>query len=294
MFYRRKIILALFQQFGGSLTKTDFQKLLFLLSQETTDNHYDFVPYKFGCFSFQAQQDVSTMIKYGQIIEDQYEWKKVEKKNYLSDLKMKDRIDLVRFFNKYKDLKGDSLIQYIYNKYPYYAINSEIAEKILNVSDLAKVKGSKPTNSITALYTIGYEGKSVENFANRLIEFNIKVLCDVRKNSKSMKYGFSKNQLKNVVENVNIQYIHLPELGIQSDKRRNLNSYDDYKALFEEYVTDILPYQQEAVRKINTFIERKKRVALTCFEADYNYCHRSTVADAVSKIQKEHFDVIHI
>jgi hypothetical protein len=33
MYYRRKVILALLQQFEGSLSKTDFQKLLFLYCQ---------------------------------------------------------------------------------------------------------------------------------------------------------------------------------------------------------------------------------------------------------------------
>ncbi len=54
------------------------------------------------------------------------------------------------------------------------------------------------------------------------MENNIKTLCDVRKNLISRKRGFSKRQLEKAVRNIDIEYIHMPELGIASEKRRNL------------------------------------------------------------------------
>jgi hypothetical protein len=45
MFYRRKILLALLEAFGGSLKRTDCQKLLFLFCQRRGKNYYDFFPY---------------------------------------------------------------------------------------------------------------------------------------------------------------------------------------------------------------------------------------------------------
>ena len=294
MFYRRKIILALLDQFGGTLSKTDFQKYLFLFTQVQNKKNFDFVPYKFGCFSFQAQQDISTMIKYGQIEETNLGWKKNEKKRYIAEIKMNDRISLVKFHHNIKHLKNKELIKYVYERYPYYAINSEIAKDILDNKALTLVQNSKPRNDITALFTIGYEGKSVEEYANILIDNDIKILVDVRKNSKSMKYGFSKNQLLNVMENIGIKYYHIPELGIVSDKRKNLNDFNDYQKLFSEYENDVLPYQSESIKKIDKLMFREKRVALTCFEADHNFCHRSKVADAVLLIQKEKYNVTHL
>lgn len=46
MCYRRKIILALIEVFGGSLPSTDCEKLLFTFCQQTCKNRYDFFPYK--------------------------------------------------------------------------------------------------------------------------------------------------------------------------------------------------------------------------------------------------------
>ncbi|MFH1050808.1 MAG: DUF488 family protein [bacterium] len=282
------------QQFGGSLPKIDFQKLLFLLTTEKTNNFYDFVPYKYGCFSFQSYQDLNTMIKYEQISELNNNWSKIESKNFIEELTFADRISLVQFYNTYKNLRGDKLIKYIYNKYPYYAIKSEIAKKLLNNEELKNVQLAKPKNNIIALYTIGYEGKTPEYFANQLIKHDIKILCDVRKNPISMKYGFSKNQLKNIVENVGIEYIHIPELGIEAGKRKNLNSFEDYKVLFGNYKKTTIPNEKESLNFIEKLITTKKRVALTCFEADHNSCHRTEVAKAIMKIKTQEYDVIHL
>ena len=64
MFYRRKILLALIEQCGGQVEKLRLQKLLFLLSRYQDNPTFDFVPYKFGCYSFQANSDLNTLIKY--------------------------------------------------------------------------------------------------------------------------------------------------------------------------------------------------------------------------------------
>ena len=44
MYYRRKILLALLEEFGGELANTDFQKLLFLFTERQNERSYDFVP----------------------------------------------------------------------------------------------------------------------------------------------------------------------------------------------------------------------------------------------------------
>ena len=69
MFYRRKIILALIQLLGGELEKIRIQKLLFLYSQKKKNPEYEFIPYKFGCYSFSAKADLNTMVKNGSLVE---------------------------------------------------------------------------------------------------------------------------------------------------------------------------------------------------------------------------------
>lgn len=69
MFYRRKIILALLQLFGDELEKIRLQKLLFLFSRKQDNRTYEFIPYKFGCYSFTANADLTVMAKKGLLTE---------------------------------------------------------------------------------------------------------------------------------------------------------------------------------------------------------------------------------
>jgi len=69
MFYRRKGILGLIELVGGVLEKLCFQKLLFLYAMKKHKPDYDFVPYKFGCYSYSAKADMNTMVKKGYLEE---------------------------------------------------------------------------------------------------------------------------------------------------------------------------------------------------------------------------------
>ena len=70
-YYRRKIILALLQKFNGELLSTPLQKYLFLLTRLQKEKAFDFIPYKYGCYSLQANQDLMVLEKMGYIIREQ-------------------------------------------------------------------------------------------------------------------------------------------------------------------------------------------------------------------------------
>ena len=54
-----------------------------------------------------------------------------------------------------------------------------------------------------------------------------------------MKTGFSKNQLKNACNSVNIMYKHVPKVGIDSKLRKNLSDQESYDELFSYYITTL-------------------------------------------------------
>lgn len=298
MYYRRKIMLGLLEVFEGKLNKTDFQKLLMLLAKHQDKPSYEFVPYKFGCFSFQSYADMRTMIKYEQIVEEKSGsesfWVKNDSTGYYPILKKKDQLLLDYLKRKFSDFSTEDLIKYTYRKYPYYAINSTIAEKLLTKKEFEEVKKLKPVNKVKALYTIGYQGISQENYLNRLIQNNIKVLCDVRKNAISMKYGFSKSQLLKACNGLGIEYIHVPEVGITSDKRKKLETQKDYDVLFDEYNENLLDEKPlEGIEVIKNLLKNNNRIAITCFEANIHQCHRKHLAINMLK-EDEEFEIIHI
>ncbi len=286
--------MALLETFDNRLDKISLQKLLMLVTKQQLKPDFYFVPYKFGCFSFQANADLVTMTKYNQVsTEDKY-WVKTDSEKYLLSLKERDR-QAIRYIKlQYGNKNADELIKYTYIKFPYFAVNSTIAKERLSQEEYQKVIESRPKSDKTILYTIGYEGVSLEEYLNKLIINDIKVLCDVRKNSVSMKYGFSKSQLQKACEGVGINYVHIPELGIDSDKRQDLNTQKDYDKLFAIYRSDILSQTIDAQDKLLRLLKEHKRIALTCFEANICQCHRRHLADAIVKLPGFNYQLKHI
>lgn len=285
MFYRRKIILSLFQLCNGNVEKTKLQKLLFLYSQRKKESEYDFVPYKFGCYSYSANADLVTMVKKEFLSESERGYEKIDTKDYLPTLKPKDRELLTETVNSYGNMASEALIRHTYINFPYYAINSTISERILNEEYYNEVLNTIPNQNGKSIFTIGYEGVSLEKYLNKLVKNNIKLLVDVRKNPLSMKYGFSKTLLKRFCGSLGIKYVHIPEVGINSNKRQTLEKQEDYDVLFESYKKTTLKETSTQQQQIISLLNEHNRIALTCFESNICQCHRLPLAESLKTIE---------
>jgi len=294
MFYRRKVILALLQLFDGKLEKIRLQKLLFLLTNKQNKAEYEFIPYKFGCYSYSANADITAMVTRGFLSEDEKSFGKKDKIDYLKQLKPED-VKLLREVKiNYGNMSANALMKHTYVNFPFYAIRSEVAKDILNEDELDKVKKNQPKSNKTILFTIGYEGISLENYLVRLLKNDVKVLVDVRNNPLSMKYGFSKSQLKKYCSSIGIEYLHFPQVGVQSDQRQELNSQADYDKLFTAYRKNNLTKTTETQFEILSLLKKHKRIALTCFEANICKCHRKHLAEAIENLPEFEYEVKHI
>jgi len=289
MFYRRKLILALLKELGGELNSTQFQKYLFLATRKQETKSFDFVPYYYGCFSFQANQDIMTMTKQGMLSESESRISLVDTKDYLQYLTIFDQSIIRGIKEQFGGMALNDLIRYTYINYPFYAIKSTIAKEILTTEELAKVEKQKRHFSESKLFTIGYEGKSLERYLDFLIINDVRVLCDVRKNAYSQKYGFTEYQLERACKGIGIKYVHVPELGIESDMRQNLSSQADYDELFDFYEKNTLPKNWDYLLKVRDLINQEGRVALTCFEQNPKQCHRSRVAKALMNLDSVNY-----
>ena len=109
-----------------------------------------------------------------------------------------------------------------------------------------------------------------------------------------MKYGFSKSQLKKYCNSLGIEYVHIPELGIQSDQRQKLNTQIDYDNLFSLYRKENLSRTINSQLLILKLLKENKRVALTCFESNICQCHRKHLAEAIEKLPAFEYEVKHI
>ncbi|MDP4286191.1 MAG: DUF488 family protein [Bacteroidota bacterium] len=294
MFYRRKIILALLQLFDGQLEKIRLQKLLFLFSQRQQKAEYDFIPYKYGCYSYSANADLTTMVKKGILAETESSFSTNEMTDYFKSLKESDKKSLLEIKTLYGKMNSNALMKHTYINYPFFAINSVKASTILTKKELEKVNNYKPKSNKTILFTIGYEGISLEEYLNRLVKNDVRILVDVRNNPQSMKYGFSKNQLIKYCESLGIKYMHFPEVGIQSEQRQELNTQMDYDKLFEVYKKGNLTKTKSTQTVILNLLKQYKRIALTCFEANICQCHRKHLAESIETLPGFEYETKHI
>jgi len=273
LYKRQQFILTLMQKLKTKVTATDFQKIVFLYLKRKNLTYYDFVPYKFGAYSFQLTKDIDFLSSVGYLAPE-------NKVTVLETYASIAPIDLSLIEN----LRGDALIRKSYELYPYYAINSEITERVLDSVALQRVQSvvQQLFDNEQKLFSIGYEGKSIEQFINLLLINNVRVLCDIRSNPLSRKFGFSQDKLKHVTESVGISYIHIPSLGIESQLRQSLETQEDYANLFAKY-KETLPSKKQALQELFSLVKSNIRVAIMCFEKDPNCCHRNIVKNFLTE-----------
>jgi len=297
LFDRQKILLALLEALGGNVSSLDFQKLLFLYCLELQQTpSYEFVPYRYGGFSFTSYADKRRLIEQGLLANDERSWKLTKSGRSAVSVAPATRQKLRNFTQHYAKLRGEALVTEAYRRHPYYAIRSEMAERVLanQPEGMAAVLAARPKPAKAGVCTIGYEGRSLEGYLNRLIVSGVSLLCDLLRNPLSRKYGFSKGTLTKGCDGVGIRYEHLPELGIASEERRGLATQADYDALFATYRRDTLPQQKEALARIHQWVKEGERVALTCFEVLPKQCHRHCVADALQTQFGKSFTPMHL
>ena len=283
LFERQRLLLTLLDAAGAAVSHTDFQKLLFLYARECEATpSYEFVPYKFGGFSFTSYADKRKLIESGLLANDDQGWQLTDAGREAVRDRPASPLQVTEFCRRHDGLRGTALIAEAYRRHPYYATRSEILDTLaLDPEALARIAAARPSSQPAGVATIGYEGRSLEAYLNELLHAGVTSLFDVRRNPLSRKYGFSKSTLSKACDGVGIHYSHVPELGIASEDRRGLATQADYDALFATYERETLPLQTRALARIGEAVTRGERVALTCYERAPEQCHRHCVAEAL-------------
>ena len=278
MIYRRQRLLLGLIDFLISIKSLDrltLVKSMFLISKEIPLKfaHYHFHPYKFGPFSAKLYQDLAILEKLKLITSNQFEKNLFQSMttnpNKKSSIQLTKSGKMEIYFpleiktfiknvlEKYSSL--EQLIDYIYREYPEYTCISE-RRNIPKPFERGKEPG---------FFLIGYEGKDIDEFLKELIINNIEILVDIRASPRSMKFDFSGPRIKNFIEKFGIYYIHIPELGIKNEDRKDLKTKNDYEILFLNYRKELMNKGDYLEKVIN--LGKRKRIALMCFERDPNY-----------------------
>lgn len=291
MYYRRKLLLALLEVFDGNLNKTDCEKLLFNFCKITGKNHYDFFPHRYGPFSFVSCYDKSRLTELG-LLKQTQDFQLNTKHSYLKELDPSDKKALLAL--KASGLRGNRLVKKTYRENPQFTVRSEILDRLFDSEEIKQLQFAWNTDKTPFVFTMGYEGLTIDAFLNKLIANNIMIVVDVRNNPQSMKYGFSKKSFSGYIEKAGMKYFHIPELGIPSAMRKGLGKDVSHETLFKIYEAELLPKQEEAKTQLLDLIAKYPRVALVCFEAEHIFCHRHTLVNHLQKKQSLQRPVAHI
>lgn len=274
MLNTRQKCLLYFMKKTQKSSKLKLAKIFFLMRQEgrlgNEFKFYGFIPYKFGPYSFELFHDIEELEQKKMLTTDD------NTVSYMSGeviLAFGITHALNYYLKDFFKLSDSELMDRVYSKYPEYTIFSEISKK----------RGYKRDR--TGVYSIGYEGKSVDEFLMKLIQEKIQVLVDVRNKPWSMKFGFKKHTLQSFCGGLGIEYINIPDLGIPGSYRKKLETKGDYEILFKRY-KQIITKKEEAFQTLKEMGD-KKRIALMCFESNPEYCHRAIIARELARMGAE-------
>lgn len=134
------------------------------------------------------------------------------------------------------------------------------------------------------IVSVGYEGRTINEFIDQLVAHGVTTVADVRLTPISRKAGFSKTRLSEALNNAGISYLHLRTLGNQKDNREPFHSgrIEEGREVFRATLSS-----KEAASALNelTEIATNRVVAVLCFEADQQHCHRHVVIDEVTRTE---------
>jgi len=249
---RQKTILALLAESKRPVTSTVLVKLAFLLRRETVLGHdstfYEFLPYLYGPFSFALYRELDCLQRDGLLTKTHERLALSETavgavRDHISALPADVRSAVKFVTKKYGSSDHRQLLTDVYRRYPWYATRSERTD--LKPAGLKDRKLAQP-----AVYTAGYQQKSVDAFFDGLLRAGIQVIVDVRANPVSRKYGFARSSMSGIAEKVGMEYCHLPRLGIPSEERADLGTQASYKRLLYMYEREMLPGRNDDVSEL--------------------------------------------
>lgn len=275
---RCKALVGVLGGMPGEPTRTRLIKLLFLARKETScldvSWFYDFVPYRYGPFSFTLYKDLGDLEQVGCLSPHALSLSRRgrgEAKQAFDRLAPAVRGALEDILRRYGTLPRGKLVSHVYKQYPWYGSRSVRAGASRRRRRAAR----------KAVYTAGYEGESIDTFLAKLLRAGIERLIDVRHTPASRKYGFSKRALARLCEHMGIDYVHFRDLGIPPSHRRGVTSLEDYRKLLKTYERTLLPRARGSAMRVSQLMSERPSV-LVCVESDVSCCHRSRVAEFVS------------
>lgn len=132
------------------------------------------------------------------------------------------------------------------------------------------------------LYTIGFAGKSAEEFFSLLKKAGVKILLDIRLNNVSQLAGFTKGKdlayfVRTILDG---QYYHNTDLAPTKELLKRYQADEDWQSYEKEFLS--LLEKRAAETKIKPELLKGPTVLL-CSEKTSEKCHRRLTAEYLQK-----------
>jgi len=128
-------------------------------------------------------------------------------------------------------------------------------------------------------YTVGYQGATPEEMAERLSAAGVTVVVDTRRNPTSRRPGFRRRALQTTLEGRGVRYESHPGLGVPRRVRPLARSR---RWLFDAAYRGVLRRAERDIEQL-VRLTASERIAFLCFEVDPRECHRSRLAAAIAE-----------
>lgn len=158
-----------------------------------------------------------------------------------------------------------------------------LVERIENAVTLNKV------NEEPKIFSIGYEGKSMNEFIDLLEDNKIVELIDVRNNAFSWKKDFSKKGLSENLADSGIHYLNLPKLGAPPNIRIEIKENQNPDKFFSDYSSWLKSNNLDL--NYLDMLARQRTSAMMCVEADFKNCHRKILGE---RLKDRGYEVIQL
>ena len=127
-------------------------------------------------------------------------------------------------------------------------------------------------------YTVGYSGHTPEELLRLLQSAGVATVVDIRHTPVSQyRPGFSKDNLRCLLETHDIAYLHRPDLGVPRDVRALALETNDRGAIWAWYDENVVT--RIIAKNLDFFFNAGDHpIALLCVERDPTSCHRHRLA----------------
>lgn len=135
---------------------------------------------------------------------------------------------------------------------------------------------------MSELFTIGYEGATLDAFDAALAVAGVQLVVDVRAIAASRRRGFAKTALSERLADAGISYVHLRELGDPKPGRdaARAGRWSEFRSIFSAHLST--PEAVCGLARLSDMALRQRTVLL-CYEADADQCHRTMVAERIAQ-----------